>query len=94
MDFLIQYISRILTWFVDFFVYCVEWVCETVLGGLITLLQAIPVPQWLTDAPSVLSNLPPGVVYMCNLVQLPAGLVILLSAWGLRFLIRRIPIIG
>ena len=94
MDFLIQYIARILTWIVGFFVWCIEWLAKTVLGALITLLQAIPVPGWMTDAPSVLSNVPSGVIWIFQILQLPAGMAILLSAWILRFLIRRIPLIG
>jgi hypothetical protein len=94
MDFLIAFLSRILTWLVSFVQWIGDLAISTALGALITLLNAIPVPSWMSSAPSVLAGVPSGVVWVFQILQLPAGLVILLSAWVLRFLIRRIPLIG
>jgi hypothetical protein len=94
MDFLIKYIAQILTWIVSFVQWVGDLAVTTILGALITLLNAIPVPSWMTSAPSVLAGVPSGVIWIFQILQLPAGLVILLSAWLLRFLIRRIPLIG
>jgi hypothetical protein len=74
--------------------WIMEMVISTVLGALATLLQAIPVPQWLQDAPNVLANVPSGVVWFFQILQLPQGMAIILGALTLRFLIRRIPFIG
>jgi hypothetical protein len=94
MDFLIAFLSRILTWLVSFVQWIGDLAISTALGALITLLNAIPVPSWMSSAPSVLAGVPSGIVWLFQILQLPAGLVILLSAWVLRFLIRRIPLIG
>jgi hypothetical protein len=94
MDFLIQYIARILTWLVSFAQWLGDLAITTALGALITLLNAIPVPSFMSNAPAVLANVPSGVLWFFNILQLGAGLTIFVAAWLLRFLIRRIPIIG
>jgi hypothetical protein len=94
MDFLIKFLSQILAWLVEFVQWIGDLAISTVLGALTTLLNAIPVPGWMSSAPSVLSGVPSGVVWLFQILQLPAGLTIILSAWLLRFLIRRIPVIG
>lgn len=94
MDFLIKFLSQILVWLVSFVQWIGDLAISTCLGALITLLNAIPVPSWMSDAPSVLSGVPSGVIWIFQILQLPAGLTILVGAWLLRFLIRRIPVIG
>jgi hypothetical protein len=94
MDFLIAFISRILLWLVDFAQWLGDLAISTVLGAFITLLNAIPVPAFMTGAPSVLASVPSGVLWFFNILQLGSGLTIFVTAWLLRFLIRRVPIIG
>ena len=43
---------------------------------------------------SALSSLPSGVLYFMSLFKLGTGLEIVLSAYVVRFIIKRIPIIG
>lgn len=94
MDFLIQFLSRILSWLLDFVKWFGEWLWAELMGALITVLNAIPVPTWLADAPAVVGSLPPGVSYLAQSFALPQGLSIILGAYVIRFIIRRLPIIG
>ncbi len=94
MDTLIQYISRILAWALQ----AVDWVLIEVFGVVCTalgnILSAIPVPSWMSGASSQLGALPAGVLYFAQVMDFSFGLTVVASAYGIRFLIRRIPVIG
>lgn len=53
--------------------------------------------KWLpqsTNLPDLFSMLPDSVWYWLNLFNIPIGVSMTLSAFALRFIIRRIPVIG
>lgn len=70
----------------------VLWLLEMLLNAAAFALEAIPVPDWVSSVDSV--TLPSSVVFFTSLFQLPFGLTVVASAYTLRFLIRRIPLIG
>jgi hypothetical protein len=94
MTYLIQYIQQILSWLLTF----IDWICtevfSVVMGALLAILNAIPVPSFFTNASTELAGLPAGVLYFAQAADLSTGCSVVISAWLLRFLIRRIPIIG
>lgn len=94
MDYLIQFITRILLWVVDFFKWIFEWLWHELLGALITVLNAIPVPDWLASAPSVVASIPSSVAFFLAAFQVPSGVAIIFGAYTIRWIIRRIPLIG
>ncbi|RLM18317.1 DUF2523 domain-containing protein [Brenneria alni] len=47
-----------------------------------------------SNLPELFGNLSDGFWYFINLCELPRGISLIISAWGLRFIIRRIPVIG
>lgn len=67
---------------------------QGLLEGLAAVLNAIPVPEFFSNAGSYLSALPSGLVYFAQSFQLGYGITVIVSAYVLRFLIRRIPFIG
>lgn len=71
-----------------------QWLWDQLLAGLVALLAAIPVPEFLGQASGALGSVPAGVVYLLAPFQVGAGISIVLAAYVLRFLIRRLPIIG
>lgn len=93
MGFLIDW----LTAFWDFFIDTISWLVftlfELLLIALAAILNAIPVPAWLVSA-DPFANLHPGVVFFAEAFEIPAGIGILLGAYTIRFIIRRIPVIG
>jgi hypothetical protein len=68
------------------------WILEGVLGAGASVLEAIPVPDFMVTMGSI--NLPPMIAYLSDVFMLPEGAAIQVTALTLRFLIRRIPIIG
>lgn len=81
-------------WLRDLLLWVPKKIWEWVLDGVAAVLEAIPVPSWLSSAGSVFDAIPDGVLYFAQALQLPAGLSMVISAYVIRFLIRRIPIIG
>lgn len=58
---------------------------------LAVLVDRLPNGQAMSGA---LSGIPPSMWYFLDLVHFDVGLPAVLSAWVLRFMIRRIPVIG
>ena len=94
MTYLIQYIQAILTWLLSFVDWVLIEVFQVLCAAVLAVINAIPVPSFFTSAGSFMSALPPGVVYFSQAMDLHTGFVILFSAVGLRFLIRRLPFVG
>lgn len=67
---------------------------ELLLEGLAAVINAIPVPTWANDVGSLFSGLPTGIAWGFYIFNLGTGLTIVVSAFVVRFLIRRIPLIG
>ncbi|MBP0049846.1 hypothetical protein H9C73_14025 [Marinobacterium sp. AK62] len=61
---------------------------------LASLLEELPVPEFFNDASGAFSSIPPSVAFYLAPMELELGLSIILGAYVLRFVIRRIPIIG
>ena len=81
-----------LTWLIAEIKLLFVYLYEGILNGLLGALNAIPVPDFLQSIGSL--SLPPSVIYFSNAFQLPVGISIVVSAYILRFLIRRLPVIG
>lgn len=81
-------------WLRDLLLWVPKKLWELFLDGVAAVLEAIPVPSWLSGAGAVFDAIPDGVIYFAQALQLPAGLSMVLGAYVLRFIIRRIPIIG
>jgi len=68
------------------------WLWESILGAFVTVLELIPAPDWATNVGSL--QIPEGVAWFVSAFELPFGAAVMVSAWTIRFLIRRIPVIG
>lgn len=64
------------------------------LDGLAAILSAIPVPDFVITAQSAFAGLPSGVVFFANKFAVPEILGMVIAAYVIRFLIRRIPVVG
>lgn len=67
---------------------------ELLLESLAWVITAIPVPSWASNTAGLFSGLPTGVSWGFYLFNVPTGIGIIMSAYLIRFLIRRIPLIG
>lgn len=64
---------------------------NSIVNGFVALIVAIPVPEW---ALNVSYQIHPYVAWGLDLIEASQGCAILLSAYTIRFLIRRIPVVG
>lgn len=79
---------------VDWLEAAVLWVVGWLLEVVAAILSAIPVPSWASGASASLSGISGQVGYWAEPFNIGAGIAIILSAYGIRFIIRRIPFIG
>ncbi len=68
------------------------WLWESVLNGLATTFEALPIPDFMSDVGTY--SIPPGVSWAAESLQIDLGLAIVVSAYTARFILRRVPVIG
>ena len=68
-----------------------NWIWQQLLEGAVAILSLIPVPSWLSSGSFAL---PDGVLFFAAALEINTGIGIVISAYTIRFLIRRIPVIG
>jgi len=78
----------------DVLLYVPQKIFSFIVDGLILIIGSIPAPPGITQALSALGTLAPHIGYLSNLFALPQGITLIFSAYAIRFLIRRIPVIG
>ena len=93
MQDLYDFLTSALEWLLDALLWVPRKTYELLLDGLATVIEALPVPAFLQGA-DPFASLDAGVVFFAEAFAIPQGIQIRLTAYGLRFLIRRIPIIG
>lgn len=93
MEWLKDWLGEILLWLLDVLLWAPKKLYELICDGLASVIEAIPAPSWLTGA-NPFASIDPGIVYFGEALQLGEGVTIILSAYLLRFVIRRIPLIG
>lgn len=91
---IIQFLGNMLEWLIEFVTWCLVKVLLLIFEGLLYVLNAIPVPDFMTDLDGNIAGIDPGVLYFVQPLQLGTGITWLVSAYLLRFLIRRLPVIG
>jgi hypothetical protein len=93
MSSLLKFLGEMLAWLLDVILWAPRKLFELALDGFATVIEAIPVPSWLSGA-DPFASLDPGVVYFAEAFMIPEGIAIALGAYLIRFLVRRIPLIG
>ncbi|MCQ4306354.1 hypothetical protein [Stutzerimonas frequens] len=63
-------------------------------GWAWSVIYSLPVPDFIVSAKDALQGIPPSVLFFTSACQVGPGLTMIIGAYVLRFLIRRIPIIG
>lgn len=92
MGALLEWLRNFAAWLLEVLLYVPRFLWETLLGALAAILEAIPVPSWLQTDP--FAGVDPGIAWMLTEFQIAFGLVVVLGSLGIRFLIRRLPLIG
>jgi sulfite exporter TauE/SafE len=82
----------------DWFVELVEWIpkrtFEGVMDSLAGVIEAIPAPSFVTQAGTYFGNIPTTIVYFFQFFAIAEGIAMISAALILRFVLRRIPLIG
>ncbi|MNZ27766.1 hypothetical protein D3C78_449880 [compost metagenome] len=81
-------------WLVDVLLWVPRTLWAELLEGLSGLIAAIPVPGFVTTAQSAFASIPSSVLFFLDKFEFSAGIAMIMSAYVLRFVIRRIPLIG
>ena len=89
-----EFIEKFWADLIDVLLYIPRRVFELMMSALADLLSAIPVPAFILDMPTLFASVPAGITWGFWLFNVGFGVSITVSAYVLRFLIRRIPVIG
>lgn len=79
---------------IEFFKLFPEWIFEHLVDDFIAFFNAIPVPDFFAMAANAFGNIPDSVVYFAQPFHIGTGISMILTAYFLRFVIRRLPIFG
>jgi hypothetical protein len=90
MDLLNQFTQ----WLYDILLYIPKKVWQWLLEGLANLLNSIPLPGFVADIPAIFSAIPAEMTWFLEPFNFGPGLLMIGAAYTLRFLIRRLPVIG
>lgn len=89
-----DYLSDFAEWLKELLLWIPRKLWAELLDGLAAMLTAIPVPDFVTQAQAAFSGIPSSVIFFATKFAVPEAVGMALAAYGLRFLIRRIPFIG
>lgn len=87
-------LSDFAEWLKDLLLWVPLKLWELLLDGLAGVLDAIPVPSFISSAQGYMNGIGGNVLWMLNVFAVPEGMVMVMSALILRFVLRRIPFIG
>lgn len=85
-------ISCIASWSVDETKALFLNLFDSILGAFASVFEAIPVPDFLLNLGTF--SLPTSVLFWTDLFHLPFGLTLIASAYTIRFITRRLPVVG
>jgi len=99
MDWLADWFQVLWDWLTSIWTQLSEWVqdifatlWDAVLDAVLAVLNTIPVPTWAENLS--LDWVPVGMAYFLEPFQIPLALTCVTGGYLIRFLIRRIPVIG
>lgn len=91
-DWLTDWLDAAFAWLVQLLLWVPQKLYGLLLDGLAAVLTAIPVPTWAEGI--TLDWIPGTMAYFLEPFNIPLAMTCMTSAVLIRFLIRRIPVIG
>lgn len=88
------HITSAIDWLYGFVIWVPMKIFEKLSEGLASMIAGIPVPEFVNTATVGLQGIPPGVAFFLDHAQIPEGIAMIMSAYVLRFAIRRLPFVG
>lgn len=86
--------SDAMQWLLDVILWAPKKLWFELLTSLSDFFASIPVPDFVLNAQSALLSIPSGALFFVSFFAIKEGVTMILAALLLRFLTRRIPIIG
>ncbi len=81
-----------IVWFFDEALIFLQQTWDSFISSFAFLVESIPVPDFMQNVSAL--SLPSSVLFYASAFNLPIGLGIIVSAYIVRFFIRRIPLVG
>lgn len=91
-DWLTDFFNAAIAWLVEVLLWVPQKLYELFLAGLQALLNSIPVPSWAEDIS--LDWIPSGMAYWLEPFQVGFAMTCITGAYVIRFVIRRLPVVG
>ena len=91
---LVEQLQALLDWFMELLDWAPKKVFSALMDGLAAFLEALPVPDFIGGAGHLFGGIPPAVSYITTLLAVNEGIAMMGTALVLRFILRRIPLIG
>lgn len=89
-----ELLGQLLEFLLDLLLWAPRQLWVIFLDGLASFLEWIPVPSFMEDLGSFFGDLDPAILYFVAPMQIGAGVTMILGAAVVRFIIRRIPVVG
>ena len=89
---MLDWLVDALNWLKDLLLWLPLKLYSLFLGGLAAFVELIPVPDWMANLN--FSGIPPELVYFGAAFQIPLAFTCIIGGSVIRFLIRRLPVIG
>ncbi|MCY1279471.1 hypothetical protein D9M68_328050 [compost metagenome] len=94
INWLYETVGKVLQWLLDALLWVPQKLWQMILDGFAAVIEAIPVPDFIASAGSFFGGIPASVVYFLDFFAIREGLAMMIAALLLRFILRRIPLIG
>lgn len=91
---MLEWFSDALEWLVDFLLWLPRQLWQLILDGLASFIEWIPAPDFMEDLAGWMGDLDPAIAYFIEPMQVGPGVTMILGAMVIRFVIRRIPVVG
>lgn len=100
-DWLLSLIEPLLIWvndlaneFLETLIQLPMYAFEGLCRGFADFLRELPAPDFVLDAGGIFQHVPQEIAFYSNMLEIPYGITVITSALLLRFVLRRIPVIG
>ena len=93
-NWIVEYLSNALQWIYDLIRLIPQYSFSLLIDGAISFLNWIPVPDFVYMAAGFMQSIPPEVTWFLSVAKFNEGLLMVMGAYILRFITRRIPLIG
>lgn len=88
-----EWVIKILEWLLEVVLYIPKFIWQQTVQAVVDVLSLIPVPGWLVGV-NIFGGISSEMAFFLRGFAIPEGMGILGAAMVIKFLIRRIPIIG